>query len=203
EAALELGEEAGLRWRPPQAGNPDVAAPPEAWAPAALEPALAGARNRFIAAMDNDLNTAAALGELFELARPLRSLANRLRSGAARADALEQVDRQLEGRWRLLVELAGVLGLRREECAAAADGEPIEEQRLPELLGDLLRQRLEAKKARDFASADKLRDEIRAYGVDICDQSGAAGISSTASGGPLRQPLRVELDSVAGGGSGP
>jgi cysteinyl-tRNA synthetase len=190
EAALAIGEEAGLSWNLPQGIEPDAAHQ-------ALEPALSGARNRFIAAMDDDLNTAAALGELFDLARPLRSLANRLRSGAERADSLAEADRQLEGRWQLLVELAGVLGLLRQPSSASVE-DPIEEQLLPEMLRDLLRQRLEAKKARDFASADRLRDEIRAYGVDVFDQNGAAGISSTASGGPLRRPLIVGLDPVAG-----
>ena len=191
EAALAVGEEASLRWSSPRRGEP-------VGAEATLEPALAGARKRFIAAMDDDLNTAGALGELFELARPLRSLANRLRSGAARADGLKEADRQLEERWRLLVELAGVLGLQRQQSNTTV-GDPIEGQVSPDLLRDLLRQRLEAKNRRDFASADRLRDEIRAYGVEVFDQNGSAGISSTASGGPLLHPLTVELDPVAGG----
>jgi cysteinyl-tRNA synthetase len=192
EAALAVGKEAGLSWSPPQAIEPS--APHEA-----LEPALSGARTRFIAAMDDDLNTAAALGELFDLARPLRSLANRLRSGAERTDKLKDAERQLEGRWQLLVELAGVLGLQQQQSAAASVGDPIETQILPGLLRDLLRQRLEAKKARDFDCADRLRNEIRAYGVDVFDQNSALGISSTASGGPLREPLTVDLNPVAGG----
>ncbi len=197
EAALSVGEAAGLGWQHPQQHNPQALEPQTA-APEPLEPLLAGARARFIAAMDDDLNTAAALGELFELARPLRSLANRLRSGAARADKLEPPDRQLEGRWRLLLELSGVLGLQRQEGAATGDGEAIDESTIPRILGDLLRQRLEAKRARDFSSADRLRDEIRAYGVEVFDKGGAA-ISSTASGGPLREPLTVALSPAAQG----
>jgi cysteinyl-tRNA synthetase len=137
--------------------------------------------------MDDDLNTAAALGELFELARPLRSLANRLRSG----DAPAQADRDLADRWRLLVELAGVLGLdsreRGEAEGAAGASDTDQEQRLRERL----LQRLEAKRRRDFATADRLRAEILAEGVDLFDKGGV-GIT-TASGGPLSRPITVTL----------
>ncbi|MFM8935909.1 MAG: cysteine--tRNA ligase, partial [Vulcanococcus sp.] len=53
--------------------------------PAALAPPLAEARQRFAAAMDDDLNTSAALAVLFELAKPLRALANRIERGDAAA----------------------------------------------------------------------------------------------------------------------
>ena len=56
---------------------------------------LAEARQRFAAAMDDDLNTSAALAVLFELAKPLRSLANRLERGdAAAAAEAEDADRK-------------------------------------------------------------------------------------------------------------
>ena len=142
--------------------------------------------------MDDDLNTAAALGELFELARPLRSLANRLRSG----DAPGEADRQLEEHWRLLVELAGVLGLR---CAAADGTAGGLDADLAERLRRRLRLRLEAKRGRDFATADRLRDELLAEGVDLYDK--AAGVT-TASGGPLPEPITVSLER-GGAGSSP
>ncbi len=73
---------------------------------------LAASRSRFVAAMDDDLNTSAALAELFDLAKPLRGLAGRLRTVDASQYNLSPEEQNLEGRWRLLVELAGsVLGL--------------------------------------------------------------------------------------------
>ncbi|MEB3271343.1 MAG: cysteine--tRNA ligase [Synechococcus sp.] len=147
-------------------------------------------RARFLAAMDDDLNTAVALGELFELARPLRGLAGRLRGGA-HPDAVE---RQLEARWRLLVELAGVLGLVAETAEqgapAAADGAAAGAEE--ETIRALLQQRLQARQQRQFARADQLREQLQALGLTLFDRGGV-GISTTASGGPLRQPLTVEL----------
>jgi cysteinyl-tRNA synthetase len=149
---------------------------------------LAATRERFITAMDDDLNTAAALAELFELARPLRSLANRLRSG----EAPDQTDRSLADRRKLLVELAGVLGLSTGATAAAKPNTDASESELEQRLRQRLRQRLEAKQERDFATADRLRAEILAEGVDLFDKGGV-GVT-TASGGTLSRPITVTLD---------
>ena len=176
EAALALGDEDRLGW---QVAAGDSATP-------AGE--LAEARHRFIAAMDDDLNTAAALGELFELARPLRSLANRLRSG----DAPAQADRDLADRWRLLVELTGVLGLCAPARSPVEGGAGVSGTDQEQRLRERLLQRLEAKRGRDFATADRLRAEILAEGVDLFDKGGV-GIT-TASGGPLSRPITVTLE---------
>jgi cysteinyl-tRNA synthetase len=175
-AALAVGREAVLGW---------------AEAAEAPNDGTTAERERFIAALDDDLNTAAALGELFELARPLRALANRLRSGEAPGAA----DQELAPRWRLLVELAGVLGLKADAPAPGAStdggaaGGALEERLRARLL-----QRLEAKRARDFATADRLRQELLAEGLELFDKG--AGVT-TASGGPLAQPLTVALEPAA------
>ncbi|MFM7435601.1 MAG: cysteine--tRNA ligase, partial [Vulcanococcus sp.] len=85
--------------------------------PSPLTPELAAARERFAAAMDDDLNTSAALAVLFELAKPLRALANRLERGDAGA-AAEGPTLRVQG--ALLQELAGVLGLQHEPNAEVA-----------------------------------------------------------------------------------
>jgi cysteinyl-tRNA synthetase len=99
-AALGVGESLG--WTTVRVGLPQPAWSDE----------LAASRARFVAAMDDDLNTSAALAELFDLAKPLRGLAGRLRTVDASQYALSQVEQNLQQRWQLLVELAGeVLGL--------------------------------------------------------------------------------------------
>ena len=99
-AALGVGETLG--WTSTPAGLPEPAWSDE----------LAASRARFVAAMDDDLNTSAALAELFDLAKPLRGLAGRLRTVDASQYALSQAEQHLQQRWQLLVELAGeVLGL--------------------------------------------------------------------------------------------
>jgi cysteinyl-tRNA synthetase len=99
-AALAVGETLG--WKTVSIGLPQ-----QAWSDE-----LAASRARFVAAMDDDLNTSAALAELFDLAKPLRGLAGRLRTVDASQYALSQAEQNLQQRWQLLVELAGeVLGL--------------------------------------------------------------------------------------------
>ena len=126
------------------------------------DPDLVDTRDRFIAAMDDDLNTAAALAVLFDLARPLRSLARRLERGDTAAAA---EGAPLQGRWRLLHELAGVLGLQHEpEAAADAD--------LDQALAARIEERRQAKAERRYADADRIRDELREQGIELIDRPG-------------------------------
>jgi len=126
------------------------------------DPDLVDTRDRFVAAMDDDLNTAAALAVLFDLARPLRSLARRLERGDTAAAA---EGAPLQGRWRLLHELAGVLGLQHEpEAAADAD--------LDQALAARIEERRQAKAERRYADADRIRDELREQGIELIDRPG-------------------------------
>ncbi|MBM5790644.1 MAG: cysteine--tRNA ligase [Cyanobacteria bacterium M_surface_10_m1_298] len=130
---------------------------------------LAGdARERFAAAMDDDLNTSAALAVLFELAKPLRALANRLERGDDSA-RLELKQPESQQQLALLQELSAVLGLVHEEQAPAdgfsgglSDG-AIQAQ---------IEARQAAKVSRDFASADRIRDELKAQGIELIDKPG-------------------------------
>jgi len=152
--------------------------------------ALAETRERFINAMDEDLNTSAALAVLFELAKPLRSLANRLERGdSAELTAKEQST--MASRWQLLVELADVLGLQMEEQGQAAqDGDHGLDQGAIE---SAITARKEAKAARDFNEADRIRDQLRAQGIELIDKPGGStdwirkrGINSTDSNSAIR-----------------
>jgi cysteinyl-tRNA synthetase len=136
--------------------------------PTTVEPELAASQERFERAMDDDLNTAAALGELFELARPLRALANQLQIN----EAPTPTQLALRPRWRLLVELAGVLGL----VAEPQDLAPAEEGLSAAAIEALVDQRRAAKAARDFPEADRLRDELRRQGVELVDKPGGVTV---------------------------
>jgi cysteinyl-tRNA synthetase len=157
--ALSLGSRHGeaLGWADAEASPPD-----------GLGPELADCRERFIAAMDDDLNTSAALGELFELARPLRALANQLQINEAPTAS----QRKLQPRWRLLVELAGVLGLQAEGETPSAAAAGLAE----EAISALVEQRRAAKAARNFAEADRIRAELRDQGVELVDKPGGVTI---------------------------
>ena len=109
---------------------------------------LDGFRNRFEAAMDDDLNTADALGALFDLARACNTFVTQPRGGDAIDAAAVLFDR-----------LCGVLGLLQHKRDAAAPAEALE----------LLEQRQQARAARDFARADEIRDRLKAMGFAVED----------------------------------
>ncbi|MCP9838852.1 cysteine--tRNA ligase [Cyanobium sp. N.Huapi 1H5] len=166
DAALGLGTRHGaaLGWGP---AAPAVATPE----PERDTDALAGARKRFAAAMDDDLNTSAALAVLFELARPLRALANRLERGGSDAEAGEEAA-ELQPRWRLLTELAGVLGLEAEAASATAEGTSAEAEAAETAIQQRIEERRAAKAGRDFATADRIRAELAAEGIELIDRPG-------------------------------
>ncbi len=116
-------------------------------------------RRRFLAAMDDDFNTPVAIAVLFDLAREI----NRSReSDAGRAAALAG----------MLRELGGVLGLLQTDPEAYLRGEQADAGAAgPDAaqIEALLEERQQARKARDFARADAIRDQLQSQGVVIED----------------------------------
>jgi cysteinyl-tRNA synthetase len=140
---------------------------------------LAEARQRFAAAMDDDLNTSAALAVLFELAKPLRALANRIERGDGAA-AAAVASPALAAQGQLLLELAGVLGLQHERPAegpAAGPGSgsgsgsgsasPSDAE-----IDAQITARQAAKAARNFKEADRIRDGLKTQGIELIDRPG-------------------------------
>ncbi len=108
----------------------------------------AGFRERFIEAMDDDLNTPRALAALFDLAREI----NRGRERGV----------DITGAQDTLRELAGVLGLTLEEPQAdSAEAAPF--------IQTLVDVRTELRAARQFQLADGIRDRLSELGVTLED----------------------------------
>jgi cysteinyl-tRNA synthetase len=114
-----------------------------------LPAVLEAARAAFGDALDDDLNVSAALAALFELVREVnRRIDGRTLStaDAARAEAL-------------IRELGGVLAIEPDAAQATLE---------PELTA-LLEARSAARAARDWATSDRLRDDLAAAGVVVED----------------------------------
>ena len=123
---------------------------------------------RFIAAMDDDLNSSGALAVLFELARPLRGLANRLDRGDQPEQPAEELT-QLHSRWMLLRELAAVLGLRSE----SDESQPSENSAIdPQAIEQAIANRKAAKEEKNYQEADRIRKSLSDQGIELIDKPG-------------------------------
>ncbi len=105
------------------------------------------AKEKFVAAMDDDLNTADALAAIFDFVRDINTL-----SGEASPAALQGAANAFDA-------LTGVLGLLYNRNT---DDIPAEVHKLAE-------ERTAARKAKDWARADALRDELAGFGYVVED----------------------------------
>ena len=115
------------------------------------ETALAALKERFTRALDADLNTSLAVTALYDA---LKAKTNDRTKLAALAD----FDRVLG-----LNLLSAAAKKRAQQEQAAA-----EEEHDPEIEA-LLAARASAKKEKNFAEADRIRDELKARGIEIID----------------------------------
>ncbi len=105
-------------------------------------------REQFCRAMDDDLNTADGIAAVFELVRDIN------------VSVLESGSKELvEYATKLFDELTGVLGLVYNRKSETLDSE-IEAQ---------IEARQEARKAKNWAEADRIRDELKAQGIILED----------------------------------
>ena len=104
--------------------------------------------DEFITAMDDDLNTADAIAALFNLTREINTM---LGGNPTKEDCEEAL--------RVFSELSGVLGLVYN----------VKEDNIDEQVEEMIRQRTEARKNRDFATADAIRDKLKEMGITLED----------------------------------
>jgi cysteinyl-tRNA synthetase len=119
------------------------------------EPATAGEYEaRFRAAMDDDFNTPEVLAILFELARE----ANRLVKAEKPLEAAEYGN--------LLKRIGGIIGILQDDPAAfrqGGAGDADETAAIEQVIAAIA----QARQQKDFATSDRLRDELKARGVVV------------------------------------
>ena len=110
---------------------------------------IAAHRDAFITAMDDDLNTADGISAVFELVYDINTrILDKTVSPAVCQAAADQFD-----------ELCGVLGILYNRKSNDVDAE----------IEALIAQRQEARKNKDFATADRIRDELKERGILLKD----------------------------------
>ena len=113
-----------------------------------VQPLLQQTREGFEKSLDDDLNISGALGAIFQMVRDVNRLRDDGRLSLAAA-------REVQGLMRHFDSVLGVLDMDEAACDAEVE--------------QLLAQRQEARKTRDFERADALRDTIRERGYVIED----------------------------------
>ena len=107
-------------------------------------------KERFVGALNGDLNTSVAITAVYDV---LKAKTN----DATKLAALADFDRVLS--LNLMSAADAIRKKEAEEAAASADPE----------IDALVAARTAAKKAKDFAEADRIRDELKAKGIEIID----------------------------------
>lgn len=111
-----------------------------------VKAAFDGFKKKFIESMEDDLNTADAISAIFEAVRFANSMEKPSKA-------------EIEYALNMIKELGGVLGLLKNAG----------KKNLDEEIEALIAQRAEARKNKDWALADKIRDDLKARGIVLLD----------------------------------
>ena len=131
-------------------GNADTAG--------ALAEKLAALREDFYAAMADDFNTALAISYLFAAAKEINVYYNEVMNRGLAFDAANLAAARAD-----FDDMAEIIGILEQSAAADAGGDAA--------IDALVEERLAARKAKDWARADAIRDELKARGILLEDSA--------------------------------
>ncbi len=127
-------------------------------------------RQRFLDAMDDDFNTGAAMGDLFELVRALNRLVDERRleePGHKDAASLATLDEGVA----VLRELSALVNLFQQPVTSPAAAGANDEL-IAGLMGLVIELRAEARATKNFAVADKIRQKLAELKITLADRPG-------------------------------
>ncbi len=116
-----------------------------------VETLLSKTKKKFADAMNNDFNTPLAFTHLYALARKINKIISKQKISEHQAEKVIQTFR----------ELGNIFGILEEEVTI--------EEKLPKKVENLIQQREEARKKKDWKAADKIREEIKKLGYLLED----------------------------------
>ncbi len=116
------------------------------------------AREGFEKEMDDDFNTPGALAEIFTYVREVNTLTKDVGGAAVLREALA-----------VLTELVGILGVNLADEDQAGEGAGQSAETLKGIVEFLLELREEARKSKDYAKSDQIRDRLAELGIEIAD----------------------------------
>ncbi len=133
----------------------------------ALRKKAAKAREDFMEAMRDDFNTALAISYMFALAKDIQSYKKALAKENARPDG------KLIAMYKdIFAEMCSIIGVMENTAAVEKEAAPAEAEgnsKEAQLVEMIIKQRQEAKAAKDYATADKLRNELLEIGIALQD----------------------------------
>ncbi|MBI5559151.1 MAG: cysteine--tRNA ligase [Deltaproteobacteria bacterium] len=126
--------------------------------------------DRFVSAMDNDFNSAQALGHIFEVVKSMNAIRQTLPAAPAESDLA-----LLRSGAKTITELAGIMGLLQHDPVAYIKTK--QEKILshlaidPRTIESLLRDRTAARDEKNWSRADEIRDELLKNNIEIKDEA--------------------------------
>lgn len=129
---------------------------------------LTSLEQRFQQAMDNDFNSAQAIGHLFDTAKIINKVIGKFKTSQSPGDLL-----LLEESVNTLVKLARIMGILTEPCQEFLHNQKQSVLNVIDIdedaINQLIEQRYEARQSKNWELSDQIRDKLLGYNIELKD----------------------------------